>query len=140
MPERLAAADFAGDWLIARAIADRHAAQTGRFDGRAWFTPTGPDHFRYREDGVLHLGAGPAMTATRAYGWAFDGARVAVTFADGRPFHSFPLAGGPGEDHPCGEDLYRVAYDFSRWPVWEVTWTVSGPRKDYTMTSCYRRR
>ena len=44
-----------------------------------------------------------------------------------------------GSDHPCGADLYRVEYDFSRWPEWSAVWDVSGPRKNYTMESRFRR-
>lgn len=59
-------------------------------------------------------------------------------FDDGRPFHRFCLAQkAEGSDHPCGDDLYRVAYDFSDWPHWQAVWTVVGPRKDYTSTTRY---
>ena len=79
------------------------------------------------------------MEARRVYLWrdAEPGA-VAVTFDDGRPFHQFDLTGGEAR-HACPPDTYRVRYDFSEWPVWTARWRVTGPRKDYLMTSRYRR-
>ena len=55
-----------------------------------------------------------------------------MLFPDGRFFHRFrPEGAAAGTDHPCGPDLYRVAYDFAAWPAWSVTFDVSGPRKAY---------
>lgn len=140
MKNKVTAGDFAGDWRLARVIDDRRAGQAGVFDGTARFTPASGNLLTYTEEGKLRIGTAPAMTATRTYAWAFDADHVRVSFADGRAFHSFPHAGGAGQDHPCGADLYRVTYDFARWPDWQTCWTVIGPRKDYTMTSHYHRR
>jgi len=134
------AAEFAGNWTVARLIDDHLSGHEGRFDGHATFTPQGPDRLHYQEQGRLQFGNGPAMEATRTYLWRFDAAGVAVLFDDGRPFHRFTSAGrGEGTDHPCGADLYRVAYDFTRWPDWHAVWTVTGPRKDYAMESRFSR-
>jgi hypothetical protein len=32
-----------------------------------------------------------------------------------------------------------VTYDFTAWPAWSTAWTVTGPAKDYSMASDYRR-
>ncbi|SMY09062.1 DUF6314 family protein [Flavimaricola marinus] len=133
-------ADFAGDWQIARRIEDRLASAEGRFDGVARLTTDGPDGLRYSESGLLRLAGGPPMQATRTYLWRFEPTRVAVSFDDGRPFHSFVADGaGPGTDHPCGADYYQVAYDLTGWPIWTTVWTVTGPRKNYAMHSRYQR-
>jgi len=131
--------DFLGMWRLTRSIDDRLSGQTGDFRGSAVFR--GCDSgLAYREDGKMRLGAGPVMTAQRQYHWAFEAKRVVVTFADGADFHSFVPAGkAAGTDHPCGDDFYRVAYDFTEWPRWQATWTVTGPRKDYTSVSRYQR-
>ena len=136
--------DFAGAWQISRRIEDSLAGQTGRFEGEAVLTPDRPGGLTYREDGVLTLGAGPPMRATRVYLWSFapagGDAGVEVRFEDGRPFHAFiPEGQSDGTDHPCGADLYRVRYDFREWPLWEARWRVTGPRKAYEMTSLYHR-
>lgn len=131
-------ADFLGAWTLSRVIDDRRAGQAGAFEGRARFEPDG-EGLRYREEGTLTL-HGRAFPATRAYLWRAEGDAIAVRFADGRPFHRFrPEGRGAGTDHSCGADLYRVAYDFGRWPLWEAAWEVAGPAKDYGMRSRYAR-
>lgn len=128
--------DFFGRWLVERTIDDR-LGHPGRFDGTARFTPDG-EGLRYREEGTLRLGD-LALAAHRDYLWREDGDGIAVLFPDGRPFHRFRALGwAVGTDHPCGRDLYRVAYDFAGWPDWSAEWTVTGPAKDYTMVSRYR--
>ncbi|MFN0115949.1 MAG: DUF6314 family protein [Paracoccaceae bacterium] len=130
-------ADFAGRWLVERAIDDARAGQTGHFGGQATFTPDG-EALIYEEEGTLRLGDAAPVHATRRYLWRQDGPDIAVLFPDGRPFHSF-APGAPGADHWCDPDSYRVAYDFARWPDWTARWRVTGPRKDYAMTSRYCR-
>lgn len=127
---------FPGRWTLSRSIDDRLTQQTGRFEGEAAFTPDG-EVLIYDERGLLSLGDSPAIVATRRYLWRPDGGRIAVFFADGRPFHSF-APGIPEAQHRCDPDRYRVTYDFARWPDWTATWDVRGPRKDYRMTSRYR--
>ena len=128
--------DFPGAWRLKRTIEDR-LGPPGRFEGLATLTPDG-EGLRYREEGMLRLGDGPAMAAHRDYLWRPMGDRIAVLFADGRPFHTFrPKGRAPGTDHPCGRDLYRVTYDLTRWPLWETEWAVTGPAKDYRMLSAY---
>lgn len=131
---------FAGEWALSREITDRHAGQSGHMVGRVVMTPKGADLLAYSESGQMQLADGPVLQATRRYVWRFDGGRVIVTFAEGGDFHSFvPSGQGVGTDHPCGADYYRVAYDFTAWPAWSATWTVTGPRKDYTSVSHYTR-
>ncbi len=129
---------FRGDWNLTRRIEDRRAGRCGHFTGSARFLPmTGG--LDYREEGMLTLGGAP-FRASRRYLWSEPGAgTVELRFADGRFFHRFRLdAGHPAAEHPCGDDLYRVAYDFSRWPCWRAEWRVIGPAKAYTLVSEYR--
>lgn len=134
----LCAVDFAGRWQLQRVITDRLGGQVGYLTGQAAFTQAGPDVLDYHETGDLRIGEGPVMVAARRYLWVFDADGVAVQFADGAAFHRFvPMGHAAGTDHPCGDDLYRVEYDFTRWPIWRATWIVIGPRKDYTSVSDY---
>ncbi|MFC2969165.1 DUF6314 family protein [Acidimangrovimonas pyrenivorans] len=132
--------EFEGRWRIARRIDDRRAGAEGRFDGEVVIA-RGGDGWVYDETGSLSLGAGAPLTATRRYLWqALADGRIAVSFADGRPFHVFdPSAPVPEADHRCQPDFYRVRYDFTAWPDWAAEWEVTGPRKDYRMVSTYRR-
>jgi len=119
-------------------IDDRLASQQGKFMGTAAFTQQNSE-LLYNETGELTLGA-TSMQATRSYLWAFDGLSVRVAYQDGSPFHDFELDGSKAQaKHLCGQDIYYATYDFYLPDHWQVVWTVTGPRKDYTSTSAYRR-
>lgn len=134
----LNARDFLGHWQFDRQIDDRNGGQLGIVTGTADFTPENA-LVRYREAGQLRIGDGPVLSAERSYLWRFEKS-VEVMFDDGRQFHSFvPMGRGQGTDHPCGEDFYQVTYDFRGWPEWTSTFQVSGPRKDYTSVTAYKR-
>ena len=131
--------DFAGRWRVTREITDRAAGHAGRFEGEATLSPEG-EALRYLENGVLTLPGAPPMAATRVYLWHPAPGGVAVHFDDGRFFHAIALDGPrPEAMHDCPPDTYRVAYDFTGWPVWRAVWDVTGPRKDYRMASLYTR-
>ncbi len=93
----------------------------------------------YRETGLLAWPGQAPLRAERSYRWRAEGdGQVVVCFADGRHFHSFDAdAATPLAQHECDPDLYRVAYDFRRFPEWSAEWTVTGPRKNYTMRTAY---
>lgn len=133
----LSLADFEGAWQVDRRIEDRLAGQAARFEGTAVFTWDGPG-LHYREEGTLHLPGAQPMAATRDYLWRQEGDDIAVFFPDGRRFHRIGVEQSR-DTHWCDPDTYRVAYGFADWPLWSAVWTVSGPRKDYTMTSAFCR-
>lgn len=127
---------FRGLWRVARLIRDPAGAVSAAFAGSCRFEPDG-EGLSCRESGVLRL-AGGRYRAARATLWRFPGAgRVAVLFEDGRPFHEFG-ADRPEGVHLCGADRYFVTYRFGA-DSWLSRWVVSGPAKDYVMTTRYRR-
>ncbi|WP_371154448.1 DUF6314 family protein [Jannaschia sp. 2305UL9-9] len=127
---------FAGLWRVARVI--RHAdGQVARFSGQAEWRAEG-DGWRSAEVGTLTQGA-TAFEARRETLWQADGDTIAVSFADGRPFHHIPPVARPRATHDCPPDDYRLAYDFTAWPHWSVRWRVTGPRKDYRALTRYAR-
>ncbi len=129
-------ADFIGRFDLSRVIEDRRAGAVSRFSGQAVIAP-GEGGAVYTETGVLTLNE-QQFEAERRYFWVQDGVRVAVSFADGAPFHWFdPAAGGQASAHLCGADMYRGGYDLAHWPDWSVTWDVSGPRKEYRSVTRY---
>ena len=129
-------ADFAGTWQIDRRIEDRRGPE-GRLEGAARLTPDA-EGLVYEETGLLRLGDGAPFAASRRYLWREGPEGIELRFADGRFFHRF-RPDAPEAEHPCGADLYRVRYDFAAWPEWRSEWRVTGPRKEYRMTTCYRR-
>lgn len=129
--------DFLGDWRLRRRIADLRTGETGRLSGRVCFTATSGGAIQH-EEGTLRLPGRPPLTATRRYLWAEAPGRLVLSFADGRPFHDFAAdAPEPEAEHPCGADLYRVRYDFRRWPRWRAVWRIRGPRKDLVIVSAF---
>jgi hypothetical protein len=136
-PLRLA--DFAGDWRFARVVAERDGTETARVAGLARYT-SGEGGLLCAETGEMRLTGGPPMKAERRTIWREAAGRIEVRFGDGRPFHSFDAAAIWAEArHDCTPDIYRVVYDFSMFPVWTSVWRVSGPQKDYVMTTEHRR-
>ncbi len=130
---------LAGDWAVARTIADRRGGQTGSFEGRAHFAPEG-EGLVYHEEGRLALGAFETI-ASQLYRYRFPAPRrAAVAFGDGRAFIELDLSGGSFEaEHRCGHDLYRgrfAALDAARWTA---QWEITGPRKDQWLDSLYTR-
>ena len=127
-----------GNWNINRVIEDRRSAQSGQFTGIATFSGSGST-LLYAEDGTLSL-ADNEMRATRRYKWMIEGDAVTVTYTDDSPFHAFRINGPTATaDHQCGDDFYYAKYSFYFPQEWQVVWTVSGPRKDYTSTTLYSR-
>ena len=136
----LGADDFVGQWQLQRTIVDHLYGQNGVLTGQAGFTPKDANSLEYIENGTLILESGASLAATRQYLWEFTQSEVVMRFGDGAPFHQFvPTGHAAGTDHPCGEDYYKVRYDFTAWPYWTAVWRVTGPRKDYTSKSQYSR-
>jgi len=129
---------FAGRWHMTRIIENVTEGVIGEFWGEARFAPDG-EGLTCRESGVLRF-RGADYHAERRSLWRFPGGdRVEVRYDDGRPFHAF-VADRPEAVHDCGEDRYRVAYEFDPGrDSWTSRWEVVGPDKDYQMTTEYRR-
>ncbi|MBT5294055.1 MAG: hypothetical protein HOL32_00275 [Octadecabacter sp.] len=131
-------ADFIATYDVNRVIEDAKTGGQSRFEGQAVIAHDALGAI-YTETGNLILNE-QRFQADRSYLWRTNGARIDVLFEDGRAFHDFdPSLGGQATEHLCGEDMYRGGYDVSDWPRWAVTWTVSGPRKDYRSVTWYVR-
>lgn len=129
--------DFAGTWRLTKRLHDRRAGVEGHFEGEARFTPAATG-LAYEETGLLSLAGQRPLAAERRYLWREEAGRIAVDYADGRPFHEFDADNpAPLAEHLCAPDHYAVRYDFAGWPEWEAEWTVTGPRKDYLLRCRY---
>jgi hypothetical protein len=125
---------LAGSWSVTRAI--NGAADA--FTGVANFTP-GVGRLWWRERGELRLGD-YVGDAWRTYLIVPCGDAWEVRFDDGRPFHALDLrSGGCEAVHPCGPDIYRGVYALAEPDRFTVTWRVTGPGRDDTIASDYRR-
>ncbi len=127
---------FRGRWQMVRIIENVSDGVIGEFWGACEFVAESGGLI-CREDGVLRF-RGVDYASGRVSRWRFPGAgRIEVLYEDGRPFHDF-AAELPEATHLCGEDLYRVSYEFGA-DTWLSRWDVAGPAKDYAMTTRYRR-
>ena len=150
-----------GEWDVAREIADHRTGQAGSFRGRASFQPaTGPAPeagpasaaspagqpeldgrvLEFTEHGELRFAGhrGPASRALLYYGRS-DGS-ADVRFADGREFFRLDLSYGSSQAaHPCHADRYVVTVTRLSADAFSEVWRVTGPAKDYDMTTVYTR-
>lgn len=109
------------------------SGRQARLAGEACWMRDG-DALAYHETGMLEVEGQAPVRAERRLMWRPG---LQVYFEDGRFFHAVPPLGGR-VSHWCDPDSYEGLYDFSAWPVFEVSWVVSGPRKDYHMHTIYR--
>ncbi len=129
--------DFEGVWQLDRRIEDVRAGQVIQGTGTARFVPDDAGLI-YDEELSLQVPGAPMMQATRRYLWRAAPEGIAILFDDERPFHTIRLTDAAPEDrHYCDPDIYDVAYDLSQFPQWHARWRVSGPRKNYVLTSRY---
>jgi uncharacterized protein DUF6314 len=122
-----------GDWSFSRTIDDRLTGRQSLIDGLLSLTALSQDRIRWEEQGSWHQPDGDVDVRrglwlirdeeTRAW-W--------VRFEDERDFHPWT----PGEPvvHPCGADTYRGLVQGTP-GRWTVEWDVTGPAKDYLMTT-----
>jgi hypothetical protein len=135
---------FRGHWQMMRIIENVPEGVIGEFWGECSFSPDGARNsggLICREQGVLRF-RGADYHSGRISLWRFPGqGRIEVLYDDGRPFHDF-AAEKPEATHLCGEDRYRVSYQFDPGgaaDTWLSQWDVKGPAKDYVMTTRYQR-
>jgi hypothetical protein len=130
---------LSGRWRIARRIGDARLGIVGRLTGYATFTPS-PDGLIHDENGDLNFGdyRGPV---TRRYHLMIDRPSAGeVLHVDGRLFHRLDLAAGRDEIlHQCGHDEYRGRYRVMDKDRFAVTWHVTGPRKQYRLSTVHTR-
>jgi hypothetical protein len=130
-----------GTWTLARTV-----TPDGVLDGMARFAARPDGGLDYHERGELVLPGG-RFAAERRYLLMphRDGFTVHFADADPRLFHHVTLAREAdgsltgAAPHPCGQDLYVTSYRFAPDGGFTIINRVSGPNKDYTVTSAYTR-
>jgi cation diffusion facilitator CzcD-associated flavoprotein CzcO len=160
---------LAGSWTLHRHIENRiDFANSGEVKGTATFSVTELSHeYLYTEVGELSMQRGQHFRVHRKYVYVYDTHtnQIDVFFENqgsrGSPFHSLQfqspkpssatekggieMSGGwrAAGQHICGEDLYNASYRFSfsgnSIAQMEISYSVTGPKKDYTSTATYFR-
>lgn len=131
-----------GSWSFNRVIEGQATMQ-----GIATFTPLDEKRLAYREQGHLRLSNGTELEAERAYIFSNSDGGFDVFFKENPPrlFHAISLSASVGgalsgsAGHLCNLDNYQSSYSFLADGRFVVRHVVSGPRKDYTMTTTYTR-
>ncbi|MGQ4273222.1 DUF6314 family protein [Terrihabitans sp. B22-R8] len=134
-------AGLEGSWRL-----DRVVAPAGTLSGTADFSLRSDGGLDYQERGDLVLPHG-TFAAERRYRFDPEDDGFSVHFADAAPrlFHRVRLSRTDegsliGEaPHRCGRDLYVTAYRFASDGTFTIVNSVTGPNKDYTVTSAYTR-
>lgn len=125
-------ADLVGAWTMTRTIDDRRASERATVDGTTELVRQDDGRIRWSEQGTLHSATGDIPVSRVLFVEPRDGGWF-VTFEDGRDFH--PWAPGDEVVHPCAADTYTGRVDPDGPDRWTVRWDVTGPAKDYTMTT-----
>ena len=131
-----------GSWSLDRVIESQATMQ-----GIATFTPLDREWLAYREQGDLKLANGVTVQAGREYVFSGSDGGFKVFFREDPPrlFHEISLSpsargGLSGRAyHLCRRDEYQSAYMFLPDGTFVVRHAVSGPAKDYTMSTTYLR-
>ena len=120
-----------GRWRMSRVVDDRREATHSTISGWLDLTPVATDRIRWEESGRWHrpevdVEVRRALWLVRqARGWW-------VLFEDGRDFH--PWLPGDHIVHDCRPDTYGGLVSGTP-EHWSVRWDVTGPEKDYSMTT-----
>jgi hypothetical protein len=133
---------LAGAWAFNRVIEGQ-----GNMQGLATFTLLSASSLAYREQGRLKLQNGTELEAEREYVFRERSRGFDVLFKESPPrlFHAIELAASDGgalsgsAGHLCNLDHYQSTYTFCGDGGVIIRHVVSGPRKDYTMTTIYTR-
>jgi hypothetical protein len=125
-------ATLLGTWTLSRVIDDRLVGAQSRVEGQLVLTEVSPGRVRWAESGTWHQPAGDVDVRRDLWLERADGDGWWVRFEDGTDFH--PWSPGEPVTHPCSPDTYVGLVDGVE-DRWVVRWDVTGPRKDYTMTT-----
>ena len=137
-----------GAWAFTRVIDDHLAEDVKHVAGDAEFVAVEGGRIRWSESGILRSG-NQRLPVLRTNYLARRGDGWFVTFEDGRDFH--PWSPEESVIHHCGPDLYsgrislvdelgrEAALSREGTGQFTVRWRVTGPKKDYTMTTVLRR-
>lgn len=125
-----------GRWALTRTLPG-----TGTITGTAMFSPSGKNRLAYREEGRLTLANGGESDVFRAYTYELAVDALLVFYNDPARqdlMHRLHLAEAKGgfaasHCHVCGLDRYALEWSWQPGPRLELAYTVTGPRKDYSL-------
>jgi hypothetical protein len=128
-----------GHWTFKREISGQ-----GSMSGTASFTLTTPDRAAYQESGKLKLQTGQALHAEQQYLYDRTTTGFTISFVTGKLF--LDLGFEPNDQgwhatahHDCEPDTYNSEFRLEKDETFHISHVVTGPRKNYTIQTTYRR-
>lgn len=117
------------------------------YNGSVEIVDKGSGILGLRESGVLRLGSGESLSASRHWLWRLTGDVVFEVFFDEDPprsYHAVHLQehmdGWKGSaDHLCVDDRYLGAYLFTNDRI-VIEQSIKGPKKDYEIQTVYSKK
>lgn len=133
---------FEGSWKFHRVISTQ-----GNAEGIAQFTPRKADKdcLDYREDGTFYANNGKTYKIFREYLYRLEKDTISVYFAEKPPrlMHTlefiFPTLKSAKALHQCDCDLYEGFYEFDFPEAFNLSYSVKGPKKNYTISTRFER-
>ncbi len=129
-----------GSWGTDRRLLDRSSGAEGSFVGTTAFIPDSGG-LLWEEQGTVvwpHF-QGPASRSYRVT--AEMAGTMTIRFPDRRVLCTLDLQDGSATDeHLCAPDTYRVALTIVTPTRVEYSWDVTGPAKDFLLTTVLTRR
>lgn len=130
-----------GDWIFERDVTNH-----GSMTGKASVLPFDERYFLYSESGTFRLRSGDLLQFSKQYLFEPGDSRLSVWFYESPPriFQLFHLtrhddALSGRASHHCGNDRYDGEYLFKLPYLFGQVQHVSGPRKNYSIITKYRR-
>ena len=131
-----------GTWKFHRVI-----SSGGTLDGRAIFqnSSDNPNTLLYNESGLFLTATGAKLNFFKKYYYQYTATpidSISVLFSDGRFFHMLHFEDCSTEAqgyHLCVQDTYKALYRFINPGMFELIYTVDGPKKKYTITTTFIR-
>ena len=135
-----------GRWSVHRQF---EGSYCGAFQGDANFVPEigGAPTYRYTEQGKLTDGAEQRFDAKQSYRYRLSGGKVEVLKREDAEwivmhqldFRDDGRIATAGHTHLCGQDHYTAVYRVDLSGSWEVSYRVTGPKKEYRICTKYSR-
>lgn len=121
-----------GSWKISREIIENENGKITRAEGKASFSMAS-DGLKYSDNVQL----GSNIDSFQEYLYKIEDDQLIVCFKDTSLFYE--LGDDGYASYQCNEDNYGIEYVF--YPEsFTLTYYVSGPKKDYTMITKYKRQ
>lgn len=133
-----------GTWEVKRQV---YGSSKGIFEGQARFFLINSLVLHYREEGLMYT-KDQTFSAYREYFYVLEEEAIAIYFDREKKnlFHRVSFSTDRTEEvtgsgmHFCKDDLYLSSYRFALPNQFAITHKVKGPKKEYAISTSYRKK